>query len=345
MSKILVTTPNKNVGGVYHFVKNIVPCFDCTIHIFKRGRLFVGQKRNPFDLILLPIRFISTLIKSKSNKIIINTSLSKGNLLRDGLLVFLSKLLRRKTLLIIHGFQEKALKNKTLLRLGYFQADAIIVLADEFKEKLIEAGYKKEIYIQFNPVQNDILNIKSNRDINRISDLLFISRIEKEKGIYIAIDTFRILKERYANMKLHIAGDGTELENIKEYINSHNINDVIFYGYVKDDEKLKLLKETDAFIFPTAYKEGLPISVLEAMAAGQLVITRPVGGLVDLYKDCDYGIMTLSLNATEYVEAYENLISQDGKMASIRNNNILFAKNNFAPQIIADKIIKILDSL
>jgi len=52
----------------------------------------------------------------------INTSLSKECLIRDGVLVFIAKMFKKKVLLFIHGFDEKALKYKMLLKLGYFMS-------------------------------------------------------------------------------------------------------------------------------------------------------------------------------------------------------------------------------
>ncbi len=338
--KILITSPNSNSGGVASFVANILPFLGDNTAVFKRGR----QDNRKNTSFLLPFRYIIALIKNRPKRVIINTSLSKACLLRDGMLVILSKLFCVKTLLIVHGFKPEALKNKFLLKNGYFRADSIVVLANEFKSLLLDAGYKRGIYTQFNPVEKSVLNLDISNEYTEIRDILFMSRIEKEKGIYTLLEAYKELKNSYSNIKLHVAGSGSELDNVKEYVYHHKLADVIFYGFVKGELKNKLLSSSDMFIFPS-HREGLPISVLEAMSTGQVVITRPVGGLVDLYKQCNFGDLIDSLNPDDYITSFNNLTKDTNKLREVRGHNMRFAKVNFDPKVITDKLLTILNKL
>ena len=85
-------------------------------------------------------------------------------LLRDGLLVRLSRIAGLKVLLFVHGFQKQALVNKFLLKHLYFKADSICVLSGEFKELLQKAGFDKSVYVKENPVSEDILNNAKNNE-------------------------------------------------------------------------------------------------------------------------------------------------------------------------------------
>ena len=110
--KYIITAPVFQQGGVASFVNNMSPFLEGEVSIFRRGRSALSKdwSERMFNSIELPFRFLKLLRKCKAPNVLINSSLSFGSLLRDGLLVNLAKLRHRKTVLFIHGFQEKALK-------------------------------------------------------------------------------------------------------------------------------------------------------------------------------------------------------------------------------------------
>ena len=342
---MIITAPYSEIGGVTAFVNNVLPGFGFKTTVFRRGNNpYKGKLWNYVALFLMPISFLFKVIYINPSRIIINTSLGKSLLLRDGIFVFISKLLNRKTLLMIHGFDEKALIYNRLLRWGYFKADAICVLADEFRQQIISAGYKRKIYVQFNPVSKDILDLKIS-SLPPVSKMFFIGRIETAKGIYISLDTFKMLKDKHPEMTLDVVGTGSEYENVVKYIQDQRIEGVTMHGFKSGKEKNDLLMNCGSSSSSSSYKEGLPISILEAMAVGQLIISRPVGGIVDLYKQCDFGKMISSLDAKDFVDAYEELIADPIKVERIRRNNREFALKYFTPKAIVDNIDRIFNEM
>lgn len=342
---ILLTSPYSEIGGVSSFVKNILPKLPDNTIVFRRGNQSGhGKWYNMLASIIMPIRFMLVLLFYHPNRIVINTSLGSSLIIRDGILVMLAKLLKRKTLLIIHGFDEAALKHKRLLRWGYFRADAICVLADEFRQKVIEAGFERKVYVQLNPVSEDILALDV-KELPPVTKMLYIGRIETAKGVYINLDTFKLLKEKHPEMTFDIVGTGSEYENVKEYIKKNHLEGVTMHGFKSGKEKNDILKSCGFTSSSSSYKEGLPISILEAMAVGQLIISRPVGGIVDLYKQCDFGKMTSSLDAKDFADAYEELIADPTKVEFIRRRNREFALKYFAPKSIVENISRIFNEI
>lgn len=347
----LITGPYSTKGGVASFVNNVILNFE-SIQIFYRGSFFSkGYLRvfNVLSLLLMPFRFVFSLIKIKPSYILVNTSLSVGGLLRDGLLVYISKMFRFKVVLIVHGFDEQALKYKYLLRIGYFKADAIMVLACDFSQKLVNAGYDKSIHTFYNPVSTQLLNMFSNSDSVNIKEdfvgFLFIARIERTKGIYICIDAFEAARIVYPNIRLTIAGNGGDYETVRAYVNKKNISGITFKGFVVGEEKSKIFMDSEVLIFPTYYKEGLPINVLEAMTAGMVIITRPVAGLVDLHKQAEMGIVIESLDANDFAAAIIKVIENKEYYKKVRIQNNSFAVQNFNPEKVANNIKQIAESL
>ncbi len=347
---ILITKPSLELGGVAAFVENITPFFLNNVIIFYRGKMPYKESKikQLISRVKAPFRFIYCIIKNKPSHTIINTSLSLGGLLRDGIFVLLSKLFNIKTFLIVHGFQTKALKYKILLKYGYFQSNAMVVLAKEFKSHLKNSGYSKPIYTQWNPVSTDIINKFQNYtpsfNVTQRINVLFLARIIKAKGIITAIKAIEIVQEKYPEITLNIGGKGKDKEEAKNYVTKRNIKNIRFLGYLKGIYKINTLKNNDILLFPTE-KEGLPINVLEAMTAGQVIITRPVGGLVDLYNSCSFGFSIESTQPEDFANAIVKVIENRESYRKVSEQNARFAQDNFHPKVITEGIEDILQSI
>jgi glycosyltransferase involved in cell wall biosynthesis len=176
-----------------------------------------------------------------------------------------------------------------------------------------------------------------NNRIGKVEILLFLARIEKEKGIFTLINTFVIMKKQYPNLKLKVVGSGSALNDAIEYSENTQIGDIIFTGKLTGEQLAAEFIQSDIYILPTTHGEGMPASVLEAMAFGLPVITRPVGGIVDFFTD-SMGALVESLNPDDYVIEIEKYITnpQLTKDTSIYNHN--FATENFLASSVAKKM-------
>lgn len=342
---IIITVPYNQIGGVSVFVENIIPHLNYQVIKFKRGARpeIKSNLIKYLEAIWNPIKLFYIICTNRPPVILVNSSLSKMSLLRDGALISVAKLLRVKVVLYIHGFKEPDLKYKALLNFGYFKADRIIVLAKEFSTKLKEHGYKRKIETSFNPISEEFITDKPKKNLKLISNFLFLSRIEEEKGILIAIDAFKLVQNDYPNITLVIAGTGNALEKAKNYVFSNKINNVKFEGFVIGQKKIDLYHECDLFLFPTYYGEGLPINILEAMASCQIIVTRPVAGLIDLKSKINFGYSIPKTDYKDFAKRIIKIIDNQNDFEEIRRENGVFAKNNFAPQIIGHNLSSIID--
>ena len=345
--RILFTKPYKTKGGVSSFCEAIIPAlYMHDVTVFKRG---VKENRSNiifilFEQIINYMSFLFLMVFNKYDIVFINSSLGKTTCIRDGIHITLSKIFNNKVLLFIHGFEERYLNNKHLTK-SFFLSDRIIVLAKEFKVQLKNAGYTKKIDVLNNPVDKELITSTSQNDLElrkkkRPENILFISRIEEQKGIMIALQIFEKLYQSNPNMTFYIAGDGSKLNDAKLYTKIKKINNVKFLGFVTGKEKTELFKKCDVLLFPT-YNEGLPINILEAMAAGLSIITRPVGGIKDFFENEKMGYAIESLDADMFVEKIEELINSDNYF-NICEYNYNYARKNFSSKIIANNLIDIM---
>ncbi|MDH3648069.1 MAG: glycosyltransferase family 4 protein [Saprospiraceae bacterium] len=119
------------------------------------------------------------------------------------------------------------------------------------------------------------------RDSNKSKDrdktsIIFLARVEKVKGIYELIDSFHQLQKRYPRITLDIAGVGGELQNAKEYVARKNILNVDFHGLLNGNHKSNMLQKAHIYLLPSWHGEGMPNSLLEAMASGLAIITTEI---------------------------------------------------------------------
>jgi len=290
-------------------------------------------------------RFYRAAQSKRYDLIHLNPSLGPNALLRDGLSLLLAKSLGHRVLVFLHGWDpacEAAIRRRflPLFRWVYFRADAFVVLASQFRSALQEFGCHKPIYLETMVVPDEIFSYAAGRPAPVPRDrlnILFLSRLEKAKGIYEAIAAWRILKKKYPTLVLTVAGDGSERESAQRYVQSQNLKDIVFPGWVRAQTKLETFANADLYLFPS-YHEGMPNSVLEAMACGLPVVTRAVGGVRDFFEDGKMGFLTESRAPEVFASLVERLILDPGLRQAMAGYNRSFAQQNFTASAVARRL-------
>ena len=353
--KILLLVPASSVlGGVTTYINILKKEFTVDIDYLVRGNRTYpfrkGKISNFFRFLKDVFLFILTLMVRRYKLIQTNTSFDKHGIFRDSFYVLISKLFFQKVLVVYHGWDNDFVnlverKYLKLFKFIFFKANAFVVLSSEFKDTLIKWGYTKPIYVETTIVDKELVkNIteesvrtKYSQKANHLS-LLYLARIEKEKGVYIALQTYAILKQKYPGLTMTIAGNGLELENIKAEIKEKDIRDITVKGHIEKNAIADTFQSSSIYIFPTYYKEGLPTSVLEAMAFGLPVVTRPVGGLNDFFEDGKMGIITKSLDPNCFAELIDQLMQKPEKMKEIALYNYVYSREHFISDIVVKRI-------
>ena len=100
-------------------------------------------------------------------------------------------------------------------------------------------------------------------------------------------------------------------EEARNLVESLNISDqTIFPGWINTEERDRLLEEGNIFVLPS-YNEGLPLSMLEAMAWGLPVIVTPVGGISEIVSDGENGLLVEPSNIEQLSDAMKSLIANE----------------------------------
>jgi glycosyltransferase involved in cell wall biosynthesis len=153
------------------------------------------------------------------------------------------------------------------------------------KIKIVPNGYDEELV-------NQLRTIASNSVCGKIPSLVFVGTLREAKDPLNLIEAFRIVSGRVENVRLQIVGDGTLRPAVERKIESYKMQDrVTLHGAVSHERALEVLASSDIYVL-TSVDEGLPISLIEAMALGKAVVATSVGGVPEIVIDGVNGMLT-----------------------------------------------------
>lgn len=339
--RILIVCPSFEIlGGVANHYKGLDPYWSSEI-IYS----FQGRRRNVsalFTIIPDLIRYVFILLLHTPDVVILNPSLRYYQLFRDSLYVIIARLFRVDIVTFIHGWDDnvadKLITYPSFFTQTFGKSLFINVLYSGFRNKLLKAGIKTPILLSTTKVSNSLLDsFDVNLRTGKVNQLLFLARLEISKGILIVLDTYLKLKRKYPYLKLSVCGTGSALNEARQYVYDNNIADVLFHGNISGELLAKQLKESDVYLLPTTHGEGMATSVLEAMAFGMPVITRPVGGVCDFFVDGEMGYLLNSLDSDYYVQAVEKLINDSCLTRNISLRNHTYAIKHFLASEVTNR--------
>lgn len=358
--KVLITVPRLDMpGGVANYYRTLRGYLDADKEYFEIGRVpgEAGRWQELRRLVSDYRRFHRRLAGGNFDLVHLNPSLVWRSVIRDGLLLLIAKLRGRKVLVFFHGWEsscETAIRRRFLwlFRLVYGQADGLVVLGEIFRKALVELQITAPIF-RTTTVANDVasgngglIDDAHQADAASASDqkpfsILFLSRLDKGKGLAEAIEAFALLSRRMANAEMVVAGDGSERSSAENTVRDRGIDGIRFVGYVDGAEKDLAFRSADIFFFPTFYGEGMPISILEAMTYGLPVVTRPVGGIPDFFEDGRMGYALDSRSPADFAEVLLRLAQDRGLCARIGSYNREYAARHFSAPRVAERLVDI----
>jgi glycosyltransferase involved in cell wall biosynthesis len=142
--------------------------------------------------------------------------------------------------------------------------------------------------------------------------LLFVGRIEKEKGLIYLLRAFKIIKNQ-VDLDLVIVGiiSSDYYKSIEDLIEKNNLVDrVKFIGNIDRNELRYLYSNCQIFCLPSLY-EIMPMVILEAMASGKPIISTKTGGIPEIISNNINGLLIPPRNHEKLAELIKYLIKED----------------------------------
>jgi glycosyltransferase involved in cell wall biosynthesis len=311
---------------------------------YQDEKIFIKTYRVFSDL----IHFIYFLIKESPRIIHINTSFGAWAFWRDSAYLLLSKIFFKKTVFQIHGGelnefeQHKSPLTKFLIRKILNLPDSIIVLSSAQRKPFLESKLAEKVKVFPNTV--DLQNFKKNGNLRAEFNLpshskiiLFIAaHFYKEKGGMDLLKSIPLVIKKHSNVMFVLVGGGGEEVKMKKYCQNMNMQKyVTFTGYLSPEEITRLQLSSDIFAFPTYYSEGLPLVILESMAAGLPVISTPVRAIPEVIENEKNGYLIQPKDPVKLSEKITYLIENKNLRKKMGRNNIQKIKEKYDINVVA----------
>jgi phosphatidylinositol alpha-mannosyltransferase len=141
-------------------------------------------------------------------------------------------------------------------------------------------------------------------------NILFVSRLEKRKGLNYLIKAFRRVKQEIPNSRLIIVGPGTRLRRkYEKQVVRSGLKDVIFTGLVSYEELPRYYKTADVFCAPATGRESFGIILLEAMATGKPIVASNIDGYASVVTHNVEGLLVPPGNEEMLARALVSLLT------------------------------------
>ncbi len=198
-------------------------------------------------------------------------------------------------------------------------------------------------------LKNDIEVLYAGLDISTIKDtarekikgqyIFSLRRLDSSKGIDLLIKAFSLIKDKFPQLYLVIAGEGPEEQRLRQLAKDCCENDrVLFIGTVELKRGIALLKGAAVTVVPSL-SEGGGLVNIEAQAAGCPVIASRVGGIPEYVKENESGLLFESGNFAELASKISEVLSNNAlRLKIIQGGYIhsqLFDWDVLAPQYVS----------
>jgi glycosyltransferase involved in cell wall biosynthesis len=358
VNKILIVVPAATAkGGISNYYQVMKKYFNNQIVYVTRGsRNYPHQKFILIEIMRLIkdyLYFFIRLFDFRIKLVQTSTALGKKSVKRDGLYILLAKLLNKKVIVFYRGWDinyENKINRDWFFKKIFLNSNSSIVLS-RYQYDWLKKRKVKKIYMGTTAVDDMMLkNINEEKIVykfkcitSRKINLLFLARLEKEKGIFELIDAFNNLTDS-SKYNLIIAGSGRAEDRVRRKVDEYKLPNVIFKGFVEKEKKITTYNKADIYIFPS-YTEGMPNSVLEAMAFGLPVLTTKVGGLVDFFEEGKNGFFIEKYSSDSIVEKIHELVNNKDLMLEIALHNHKYAQKHFLASKVAERNMKIFNEV
>lgn len=297
------------------------------------------------------VKYVGALLTLPGLRLVHVHTASYGSFARKSLVILLARGMGKKVVIHMHGagfavFYDKmppALRWVT--RRVLHASDVLIALSSQWQEDLYRICQHPDIRVLYNPtilqrpVFEDEVEEKrvalSEGEGQALVNFLFMGRLGQRKGVYDIIQSAR--KLRADNIKIHLYGDG-ELENVKQEVLAAGVSDkVAVHGWIDGNRKDETFRQANVLLLPS-YHEGLPISVLEALAYGLPVLATDVGGIAEAVKDGVNGYLIEPGACDALAERMEQLAASPALRLEMGKSGHQMAASKFDLSVIVRKL-------
>ena len=197
-----------------------------------------------------------------------------------------------------HGYDVSRVLQKSRQKHKYDEifehADLILPVSDHWRKKLISLGAPADrTVVHRMGINTEYFTFREREPHDGPMRIATTARFTEKKGLEYAVKSIARVMEQHPDTDLHydMIGDGPTRPQVEELIAEHGLGDrVTLHGAITLDEVRELLEKADVFLLPSVVasdgdKEGVPVSLMEAMAMGMPVLSTWHSGIPELVED------------------------------------------------------------
>jgi glycosyltransferase involved in cell wall biosynthesis len=220
------------------------------------------------------------------------------------------------------GFVFKAYK-KTLLPFVIRGAAKVITLSDEQRELVIDRYHAKSenVTVIPNGVADAYFIDRAKRPANKTPKILFVGRFALQKNLPRLLNALPLMKRE---AELHLVGDGEKRPEVEALIKQLDLKNVRLHGRKGGDELVDLYRQADVFAIPSD-REGMPLTLLEAMATGLPVVASDVQGLREFIGT--NGVLVRDPSPQTFAAALDSLLSDPAELQRLQRVSRAWAED------------------
>ncbi|MEA1996433.1 MAG: glycosyltransferase family 4 protein [Gemmatimonadota bacterium] len=264
-------------------------------------------------------------------------------------MLLLCRLAGRKVIIQVHSgnfenfYRRTALKS--YVRFALNRASAVVAVSAYWKSFLSKLS-RAEVYEVPNCAGEKFFLDRASPDQG--SDIVFVGQLSRPKGVLELLDAVHILRrDRGLGNRLVLAGGegpSGELERVKARIESLGLSGVEIALREPPDKVRRMLARAAIFVLPS-HAEGLPVSLLEAMAVGLPVVASRVGGITDAIIEGENGFLVPVGDSRMLAERIAGLLGDSALRSAMGQRNHKKALERYHPRITGSIIRELYETV
>lgn len=256
-----------------------------------------------------------------------------------------SKILSGRLFTFFHGYEIS--EYKQIKRWKYFytnladKSELLLPISELWKKRLLEYGVPKSKvavhHMGINPYQLEF----KNRPICPHLSILTVARATEKKGIKYALEA---IENTVSPLTYNIIGGGKLLDELKYQVKNYKRkNDIVFHGSKPPEFILQSLKQADIFLLPSVTDkdgdmEGIPVSLMEAMASGVITISTIHSGIPELIESDVSGFLVPEKDPKSITQVIDAISNEQYDLKKIRHAALTTIMTNFNTVLLNKKL-------
>ncbi|MBD3291979.1 MAG: glycosyltransferase [Armatimonadia bacterium] len=246
--------------------------------------------------------------------------------------VIVGGLSRTPVVVTTHGTDINGLPDRgprvMLTRWVLRRANRVVCVSNSLADRVAELGVSVgKVQVIHNGVDSDLFCPA--RDSRPGRRLIYVGRLTPEKGVEYLIRALAVLQQGTPDVHLKIVGDGPDRPRLEQQTRDLGVADAVTFTGPKPHEQIPdLMRQSDLLVLPSL-SEGFGIVLIEAMATGLPVIATETGGIPEIVRHGENGLLVQARDAQGLAASIETLFGDHRRCRRLAEHGMQIARERF----------------